>query len=135
MPRFRETDYILLRFNKLDHFSITDTDYNVTVTHKVYEKLTNDNGKEYGQWIENKLEESHTDTNNRVYEKECIVIEMKLDMTYAVMYENPRIQCFYLHQKENIIGRLHEGDLGQTGVSGIVNCDFIHEIDLDLPVE
>lgn len=181
MPRFRETDYILLRFDRLEHYSNSDFNYNVNVTHKVYEKFTNDNGKEYGQWIENKLEESpwmgdiihlnlnyndlaipsgvggldiipnqysfgggihscgmcicptlHTDTNNRVYEKECIVIDMELDMVYAETYKNPRIQCFYSHQKENIIGRLHKGDLGTSNVSGIVNCNFIHEIDLDL---
>lgn len=181
MPRFRETDYILLRFDRLEHYSNPDFNNNVNVTHKVYEKFTNDNGKEYGQWIENKLEESpwmgdiihlnlnyndlaipsgwggldiipnqysfgggihscgmcicptlHTDTNNRVYEKECIVIDMDLDMVYAETYKNPRIQCFYSHQKENIIGRLHEGDLGTSNVSGIVNCNFIHEIDLDL---
>lgn len=182
MPRFRETDYIFLRFNGLYHFSPSDQDYGVNVTHKVYEKFTNENGKEYGQWIENNLEESpwmhdiihitlkdlsipagwggldivpnqysfggdidacgmcicptlHTDTNNRSYEKESIVIEMKLDMRYDELYENPRIQCFYLHQKENIIGRLHEGDLGTSNVSGIVNCNFIHEIDLDLLAE
>ncbi len=183
MPRFRETDYILLRFDRLEHYSNPDFNYNVNVTHKVYEKYTNDNGKEYGQWIENKLEESpwmhdiillnldyndlaipsgwgaldiipnqysfgygmhsdssgmcicptiHTDTNNRIYEKECIVIDMELDMVYEETYKNPRIQCFYSHQKENIIGRLHEGDLGTSNVSGIVNCNFIHEIDLDL---
>lgn len=179
MPRFRETDYIFLRFNGLYHFSPPDQDYEVNITHKVYEKYKNSNGKEYGQWIENKLEESpwmhdiihltlkdltipggwggldivpnqysfggdidacgmcicptlHTNSNNRSYEKESIVIEMKLDMIYDELYENPRIQCFYLHQKENIIGRLHEGDLGTSNVSGIVNCNFIHEIDLDL---
>lgn len=175
MPKYRYTDFILLRFDSRSYM-LTD---NVSVKQKVYEELdVYVDGGDYKQWVETPLDYTdwmsvlvddtlsnialsnhydyefipnrycisydrinkgmcitptlHTDGNSLIYDKESIVIEMEFTNGVDTIFLNPRIQAFYAHQKENIIGVLEPGDLNPSNVSGTVNCDFIHEIDFDL---